>query len=108
MPAASSTCIATTTSLLHKIAARSQISAVPGAESSTDRRTPPLENIGAVLEHASKGKTVASGCVKFITAALLALKYDEPTPIVPSAQEANMAGAPAAPPVGTRDCQIRD
>jgi DNA (cytosine-5)-methyltransferase 1 len=35
-----------------------------------------LENVGGILEHALKEKTVASGVVKFIIAALLALKYD--------------------------------
>ncbi|KAG2133739.1 S-adenosyl-L-methionine-dependent methyltransferase [Suillus clintonianus] len=34
-----------------------------------------LENVGGILEHALKGKTVASGVVKFILAALLALNY---------------------------------
>ncbi|KAG1743398.1 S-adenosyl-L-methionine-dependent methyltransferase [Suillus lakei] len=34
-----------------------------------------LENVGGILEHALKGKTVASGVVKFIIAALLALNY---------------------------------
>jgi DNA (cytosine-5)-methyltransferase 1 len=35
-----------------------------------------LENVGGILEHALKEKTVASGVVKFIHAALIALKYD--------------------------------
>ncbi|KAG2063855.1 S-adenosyl-L-methionine-dependent methyltransferase [Suillus decipiens] len=34
-----------------------------------------LENVGGILEHALKGKRVASGVVKFIYAALLALNY---------------------------------
>ncbi|KAG2037322.1 S-adenosyl-L-methionine-dependent methyltransferase [Suillus americanus] len=34
-----------------------------------------LENVGGILEHALKEKTVASGVVKFILAALLALNY---------------------------------
>jgi len=35
-----------------------------------------LENVSGILEHSLKEKTVASGVVKFIYSALIALKYD--------------------------------